>query len=168
MSAPMTTETTSRAKAEVLQHVGQWIYRRVLVVVPRRLRVQVRNELLSTFAAGQHHVLGERGRGALLVFTMKEVFGLVAMGANARRRDRWSASTAPRGPAPSHMQPVRGPRRTLIHLLQDVRFAMRNIARRPAAMFLAVFTLAVGIGTSSAMFSVVDTVLLRPLPYPDP
>jgi predicted permease len=166
MNANTTSEKTSRAREGVLQHVGRWMYRQMLVVVPLRLRVQVRDERLSTFAAGQQYVLGERGRGALLVFTMKELVGLFAMGANARRRDRWSASTAPRGPAPSHMQPVRGPRRTLIHLLQDVRFAVRNIARRPAAMLLAVFTLAVGIGTSSAMFSVVDTVLLRPLPYP--
>lgn len=52
-------------------------------------------------------------------------------------------------------------------VLQDVRFALRAMARRPAACLLAVLTCALGIGSSVAMFSVVDTVLLRPLPYPE-
>jgi putative ABC transport system permease protein len=164
----MTMEITRQRSEGMLERLGRWIYQWVLVVVPRPLRRQVQTELLSTFAAGQRHVYGKGGVAALAAFTIKELCGLFAMGVNARRRDRWGASATPRGPSPSSMQPVRGPRRTLIHLLQDVRFAVRNIARRPAAMLLAVFTLALGIGASSAMFSVVDTVLLRPLPYPDP
>jgi predicted permease len=152
----------------VLQHIGLWLYRGTLVWVPRRLRIQVRDELLSTFAAGQRHVREKGGPAGLLLFTVKELAGLFAMGVNARRRGRWGRSAIARGPAPYRMRPVRGPRRTVVQLIQDVRFALRNIARRPAAMSLAVFTIAIGIGASSAMFSVVDTVLLRPLPYPDP
>ena len=51
--------------------------------------------------------------------------------------------------------------------VQDLRFARRAMARRPGSTALAVLILAVGIGASVAMFSVVDAVMLRPLPYPD-
>jgi putative ABC transport system permease protein len=50
----------------------------------------------------------------------------------------------------------------------DLRFAGRAAARRPAFTALVVLTLALGIGVNSAVFALVDAVLLRPLPYKDP
>src|SRR5262245_21941500 len=53
-------------------------------------------------------------------------------------------------------------------VMQNLRLAVRSLVKRPAFFALVVAVIAIGVGANTAIFSVVDAVLLRPLPYAEP
>jgi len=53
-------------------------------------------------------------------------------------------------------------------MLTDLKYAFRMLIKAPVFAVIAIVTLALGIGANSAIFSVIDTVLLRPLPFKNP
>ena len=53
-------------------------------------------------------------------------------------------------------------------LFQDLRYALRTLRKNMMLTLVIVASLGIGIGANSAIFSVVDALLLRPLPYPEP
>jgi hypothetical protein len=53
-------------------------------------------------------------------------------------------------------------------LLQDIRFGLRQLLRKPGFAALAIISMALGIGANTSIFSLLDTVLFRPLPVQEP
>lgn len=144
--------------------LGRRWYARLLGILPGWLRDQVGDEMLEAFDQRQRLALDRGGPLALLATWIVEVGGVLRASYRSRRPDAWTRRTDTSAEPDS---PV-AHRPTMESLRADLRFALRTFTRRPGLALLGVVTLALGIGSSTAMFSVVDSVLLRPLPYPEP
>lgn len=130
-----------------------WVYRALLRFLPRQVRERDGEEMMRTLAEQIAHA----PRPAIVRWRALTRLPLVL---GLEWRDALFASRLPGNPPPR-----RGGRVDAV--VRTMRQAARGLARTPAFSLSVMLLLGAGVGSVSAIFAVVDHVLLRPLPYPD-
>lgn len=141
--------------------VSRWLVRGALLTYPATFRRRHAYAMLHLYKERYDEAGRDGGILRRVRFVVRTLINLVATGV----AERWA--NRPR------RRKSRGVRRpdeksaALTGVLQDGRAALRSLGRTPRFVITAVIPLAVCIGASTTIFSVVDAVLLRPLPYPE-
>ena len=135
--------------------MGRWILRLVTRLTPEGFRTEFADELCEV-ADEQWAALRAKGAGPTrrALFWLRQWSAVLRAGAELRRADAATMGTRMGG-------------MTMDGFVQDLRLAMRGLIKRPGFSLLTILTLGLGIGATTAVFSAVNTVVLRPLPYRD-
>jgi len=158
----MATSNTFRPESEISPRTGFALRAGLLVVrasswvVPARERDSFRRQW-----CGELSYAAQRTTTSAGVLMRRSLLAL---------RDAVTLRTRrARGEGPAGALPPGGPRpRLLEELLQDLRFGFRSLRKSPGFTAVAIMTTALGIGATTTIFSLVDGILLKPLPYPEP
>lgn len=140
-------------------------YRAVLVLLPARLRRDKGAEMLVVFEALLADCNRTGGVFAVSARAVREILDVLRTSIRLRVSRAGQSSAASRG-RPRLAEKKKGlPMDDLSH---DMRYALRTWLRRPGFALVTVVTLALAIGANTVIFSVLDAVLLQPLPYLQP
>jgi putative ABC transport system permease protein len=165
------TEVKTEGSSWNLAAALERLYRGSLWIYPAVFRRAFGREMTEAFRDSCLYVR-RRGRVRLLLHGLHALGELFVHGALERslllRRAAGKRRSAGHASAGSRRPGRRGARSALESALRDVLFGLRLLRRRPLYTSVAVLTLGLGIGAATAMFSVVDGVLLKPLPFDDP
>ncbi len=139
-----------------------WLCGLAVMIYPAAFRRDYRDEVLSVFRRRLRRAGLRRGWSGALGFGLRGIADTVFSALRMRLHTPLEWQRSHRGARNTN----RG--RVGAAIWHDVRYALRTAVRRPALPATVVVTMALSIGATTAVFSVIDGVLLSPLPFPDP
>jgi predicted permease len=142
--------------------LAAWLYRILLLLLPLSMRRRYGESMVQTFRDVYRGEYDRGGYPALAAVWWRAVTQTVSVGVAERFGGLGRSRKVLSGSFSGRSSSVAD------RLGQDVRFAARSFLRRPGFSLTAVAILGLGIGATAAIFSVVDGVVLKRLPYPDP
>ncbi|MFC1558985.1 ABC transporter permease [Gemmatimonadota bacterium] len=159
---------------------GTLVYRLLLRLCPVTFRQEVGHEVLSTYRSRRDEIrhAGWRRRSLFLISEILDLLKTMLREWRFRfsgeeghsTRAEWESVTSMaqlRTPPPPPVTLKSREPEMLKNSLNDMRYALRSMMRRPGFSIVVILTLAIGIGATTAVFSVLEGVLLRALPFPE-